>query len=279
MIQWLEKEYRKYFPKQLKGKSKYINALNGLSGIEIGGPSEIFSTKGLLPIYDSIHTLDGCNFSSSTVWEGAIKDGQHYQYALRKKKGYQYIAEGSSLPMINSHTYDFVLSCHNLEHLANPLKAINEWKRITSAKGYLLIVLPHKDKTFDRHRPVTSLQHLLADFALDTPETDSTHFKEIEDLHDISLDTALQDKAQLQQRLKHNLHNRCAHHHVFNTPLVAQMADVAALKIVALDVMYHNIFLLAQKTTEQPDNSYFLSSSYPLYAAGSHYPSDVMVAP
>ena len=40
--------------------------------------------------------------------------------------------------------YDFVFSSHSLEHIANPLKAISEWLRITKKDGYIIIIVPEK---------------------------------------------------------------------------------------------------------------------------------------
>lgn len=276
MIKVLEKIYRSYFPKQLKNKKKYSQLLKGLNGIEIGGPSEIFTDKGLLPIYYNINNLDGCNFSSNTVWEGNIENGLNYKYDPNgSKKGYQYIAEGSSLPMIEDGKYDFLLSCHNLEHLANPLKTLDEWKRVVKEKGYILIVLPHKDLTFDRNRKVTAMAHLIEDFKTNKQEDDSTHFEEVISLHDLTLDKGISDKNELINRVQNNISNRCVHHHVFNTRLVAEMLNEVSMQIIYLDVMYHNIFILAQKKeSEKISNADFISMKNVNYSGKSVYPSD-----
>ena len=47
----------------------------GLKGIEIGGPSSIFSLRGALPVYLFAEKVDGVNFSNKTIWEGKIKEG------------------------------------------------------------------------------------------------------------------------------------------------------------------------------------------------------------
>ena len=33
-------------------------------------------------------------------------------------------------------TYDVLLSSHTLEHIANPLRALSEWKRIVGDDGH-----------------------------------------------------------------------------------------------------------------------------------------------
>lgn len=275
MIKIVEKLYRKYYPKQLKSKAVYQFAMNGKKGIEIGGPSEIFTKKGLLPIYDQLQSVDGCNYSTETVWEGRLTDGADFKYTNKKnKKGIQWVAEGTDLNRISNAQYEVVLSCHNLEHIANPLKALDEWKRILTTRGFILLVLPHKDLTFDHNRSVTTLNHLVSDYRQNTTESDQTHFEEIIALHDLDMDLAIDSKESLKSRLENNIVNRCAHHHVFNTPLVAQLLNEANLQIRQMDVIYHNIFALAQKTPSIPENNSFLSGENVGYSKKHLYPSD-----
>ena len=87
---------------------------------------------------------------NNTVWEGEIKTSAYNYY--QNKSGIQYISEGSNLQAIQDEQYDFLLSCHNLEHIANPLKAVTEWKRIIKKNGVILLVLPDKRFTFDKKR-------------------------------------------------------------------------------------------------------------------------------
>ena len=102
----------------------YRDNLRDKRGIEIGGPSSILKDKGILPIYSVLGSLDGCNYSRETIWEGKLKEGWTYNYQKGKKPGYQYICESVDISPIRSETYDFVLSSHSIEHVANPLKGI-----------------------------------------------------------------------------------------------------------------------------------------------------------
>ena len=246
MLKTLEEKFRSYFPKHLKTKNRYINAIKGLNGIEIGGPSFTFSSKGLLPLYSKINTLDGCNFSSNTVWEGDLNAGKTYNYSKHKESGHQYIAEGNDLKEITDNTYDFVLSCHNLEHFANPLKALYEWKRIMKSGGYLVLVLPNKEKTFDHKREITSLSHLLKDYKENMAETDTTHFEEAIKYHDISMDAGVSSTEEFRERTYKNFENRCIHHHTFNYQLVHDMLKETNFQIISEDLLQINIFALAK---------------------------------
>ena len=193
----------------------------GKSGLEIGGPSSLFSLKGYFPVYLFADRVDGVNFSDNTAWEGRIKEGENYQYY--NKTGYQFIKEATDLTGIADESYDFVLSCHSLEHVANPLKAIAEWNRVLKKDGYMVLVLPDKRYTFDVNRPYTSMEHLVKDYEMGTDESDATHFEEIISLHELKKDEQLSSRDKLEQRLKENKVHRFAHHHVFSFDLLRQM--------------------------------------------------------
>lgn len=59
---------------------RIAKTFKGLKGIEIGGPSNIFSIKGAMPVYLFTAKVDGVNFSNKTIWEGKIKEGENYNY-------------------------------------------------------------------------------------------------------------------------------------------------------------------------------------------------------
>ena len=268
----LEKLFRDIFPKRIKNYNFYKSKFQNLKGLEIGGPSFAFTEKGFLPLYSIITNLDGCNFSEKTVWEGEISSGQNYKYG--NNTGTQFIFDGGNLKLIPNNTYDFVLSCHSLEHMANPIKALEEWKRVIKNNSYVLMIIPHKDNTFDRNRPLTTLDHLINDLENDTKENDTTHFEEVISLHDVSLDAGVKSKEALKKRTLDNINNRCVHHHVFNTPLVAKMVDFAGLRICDIQHFnpFHIIFLL-QKTDMEFTNAAFLSLEHSAYQK-KRFPSD-----
>ena len=166
-------------PVHAKSFHEIESLLHGKNGIEIGGPSQIFTNKGLFPVYPIAGHLDNCNFGGKTVWEGGINEGQTFLFDRHKPAGRQYIVEATAMAGIPSASYDFVLSSHALEHTANPILALSEWIRILKEQGTLVLLLPHKDGTFDHRRPVTTMQHLIADFDSGMAEDDLTHMPEI----------------------------------------------------------------------------------------------------
>jgi ubiquinone/menaquinone biosynthesis C-methylase UbiE len=86
--------------------------------------------------------VDNCVFSFETIWEGKRAEGQTYVYHPLKKKGFNFIREGTDLREIANGAYDFLLSSHSLEHTSNPIKALKEWTRVVKPRGAMIVVLP-----------------------------------------------------------------------------------------------------------------------------------------
>lgn len=68
------------------------------------------------------------------------------------------VSSGDSIP-VEDKSYDFVISSHAIEHFIDPIKTIKEWERIS--KKYIFIVIPHKERTFDKDRDLTKLDDLI----------------------------------------------------------------------------------------------------------------------
>jgi SAM-dependent methyltransferase len=68
------------------------------------------------------------------------------------------VAPGDELPFDES-SYDFVFSSHVIEHFPDPLKALYEWVRV--ARRYVVVIAPHRDRTFDVDNPLTPVAELL----------------------------------------------------------------------------------------------------------------------
>jgi SAM-dependent methyltransferase len=208
----------------------YAHSLRGKKGLEIGGPSSLFSLKGYFPVYLFAGAIDGINYSTDTIWEGHITEGNTYSW--HNRKGYQYIKEATDLSGIADNSYDFILSCHSLEHIANPLKAIAEWVRVLKPGGLFILVLPDKRYTFDIDRPYTTMEHLLEDYRQNTGEEDTTHFSEVISTHNFSMDKGIVSREELEKRVYANAINRCLHHHVFNNQLVQEIMHHFSLTVI-----------------------------------------------
>ncbi|MDR3409390.1 MAG: methyltransferase domain-containing protein, partial [Formivibrio sp.] len=148
---------------------------------------------------------------------------------------------------VDEATYDCVIASHCLEHIANPIKALLEWKRVLRQRGLLLLILPHRGYTFDWRRPITTIEHLREDFRNETPETDLSHLDEVLALHDLSRDLAAGTPEQFRARCLKNAEFRAIHHHVFAPETAAQLVGEAGFSVVRQDVQDMHIITLANK--------------------------------
>ncbi len=82
-----------------------------------------------------------------------------------------------TIPYPNEH-FDFLLNEHVLEHIPDPIRALREWKRVLKSRGVLFLFLPHPERTFDRYRQVTSLDHLREDFDRGSTSSEDAHWDE-----------------------------------------------------------------------------------------------------
>jgi SAM-dependent methyltransferase len=121
--------------------SKFVtDYIGGLSGVEIGAGSH------------NSFFLDAINVDR---YSG---DQTVYKLEERRLSGgsarVDVVAPGDDLPFADD-SYDFVFSSHVIEHFPDPIKALYEWVRV--ARRYVVAVVPHRDRTFDADRPLTSI--------------------------------------------------------------------------------------------------------------------------
>ena len=216
----LARNIRRAFRSPLPDYRAWQALVREKQGIEIGGPTKLFRRD--LPLYRVARSIDGVNFAASTMWEGQLAEGAPYRYA-KGKAGRQFIADATDLARLPAASYDFVLSSNNLEHIANPLKAVGQWLRLLRPGGHLVLVLPKKESNFDHRREITPFAHLLADLAAGTTEHDLTHLDEILARHDYAMTPETADRTTLERRGRANFENRGLHHHVFDAALIEQL--------------------------------------------------------
>ena len=110
-----------------------VSLVEGKRGLEIGGPSEIFQGwYRPLRLYNKVGSLDNCDFSRTKHWSS---HSDSFQFSRFRRPGRIILCDGSNLVGVENGSYDFVLSSHNLEHFANPVKALKEWQRVLPARG------------------------------------------------------------------------------------------------------------------------------------------------
>ena len=234
----------------------------GASTLEIGGPSAKFAHSNILPLYPYVKTLDNVNFAGATLWEQNLLDGGAYSPA-GTPLGIQYLREAVDLQGFTDNRYDLVISSHTLEHLANPVAALREWRRVCRPHGHLILILPHADATFDRRRPITTIAHLLADEANSVDESDAYHAAEVLELHDFRRDPDAQ-KSGFPERIRRNLEYRAMHHHVFDIDLALRtLRETGWNPLAAEGRRPHNMVLIGCNEPLSPTRQVVRKSPFP----------------
>lgn len=154
------------FPRQLRwalsqrqSGSPFVSAhLDGLLGIEIGASAH------------NDYRLRAVNVDRFSDMDSIYK---REELALcGRKKMIDLVAPGDDLPF-RDEAVDFVFASHVIEHFPDPLRALDEWCRV--ARSRVVVVAPHRDRTFDRARELTSTAELL--------ERNASGFASEEDRH------------------------------------------------------------------------------------------------
>jgi SAM-dependent methyltransferase len=78
------------------------------------------------------------------------------------------LADGGDAMHLPAGDYDYVFSSHCLEHLADPVAAIEHWKTRIKPRGVLFLYLPHPDMCY--WRPQHNRKHLHLFWPEDTAE-------------------------------------------------------------------------------------------------------------
>ena len=101
------------------------------------------------------------------------------------------VDDAVTLSSVADCSQDFVIACHILEHLEDPIGALKTWFRVLRPSGLLFMSIPDRRFTFDFHRSATPLAHLLQDHEKGPAWSREAHFAELEqeyrqtyDVHD-----------------------------------------------------------------------------------------------
>lgn len=71
------------------------------------------------------------------------------------------VAVGDDLPF-EDDSYDYLVNSHVLEHFFDPIKTLEEWRRVVKPGGFILSILPHELRVPDESRPADTLENLIA---------------------------------------------------------------------------------------------------------------------
>ena len=86
------------------------------------------------------------------------------------------IGDAQTLDNVADCSYNFLIAAHVIEHMKNPLRALNEWCRVVRPGGLIYLIAPDKRATFDINRVRTSLEHIVLDYILPSADRDYEHY-------------------------------------------------------------------------------------------------------
>jgi SAM-dependent methyltransferase len=118
--------------------------LDGMVGVEIGASAH--NDYGLRAInIDRYPAMD-------TVYK------REEERISGRRRTVDLVAPGHDLPLRDA-TVDFVFASHVIEHFPDPVRALEEWCRVAIKR--VVVVVPHRDRTFDAGRELTPAAELL----------------------------------------------------------------------------------------------------------------------
>lgn len=88
------------------------------------------------------------------------------------------VCDGEMLTPVRSHSVNFVVANHVLEHCQNPLRTIQEWLRVVNDDGIVFMAIPDKRLCFDAERPATPLAHVVDEFEHGAEKNERGHVEE-----------------------------------------------------------------------------------------------------
>ena len=215
-----------------------VSTTSNKLGVEMGGPS---STGAIL--YQHAQSIDNIVFSKNTIWSSHTDEYNYY----RNKKGRVIVNDAVNISRVPNEQYDFVFASHSLEHIANPLKAINEWLRIIKNDGYIIVIVPEKSVCFDHLRNYSKFSTLLTQYEKNVGEDDLSTLPEILLNHDLSMDPPAGDLGTFTKRSLDNFNNRCLHHYVYNDELLMEICSYFKCEFIYNETQGLNRWFIMKK--------------------------------
>jgi SAM-dependent methyltransferase len=128
------------------------------------------------------------------------------------------VDSAETLATLADNSQDFVIANHVIEHLQNPLAALENFLRVLKPNGIVFMAVPDKRYTFDRRRAITPLPDIIRDYQ-DGPEWSlEAHYEDwtryVENV----------PEAELTERVQQHLQNVSEiHFHVWTRQSFAQL--------------------------------------------------------
>ena len=163
------------------------------------------------------------------------------------------VDDGETLATVADGGQDFVIANHFVEHCENPIGAVGHMLRVLKVGGFLYLAIPDKRYTFDRERPVTTIEHLMRDFHEGPGWSRRGHYEEWARLVD-----KIADPAGRERQVETLLARRAAiHFHVWTqAELVDLVAALRRLWPFDVELMFkrdNEVLFILRKTVPRRD--------------------------
>lgn len=165
-----------------------------------------------------------------------------------------FVDDGETLLTQQAESRDFVVANHFLEHTQDPIGVLRRHAEVLRPSGVILMAVPDKARTFDRFRPVTTMEHLIADHEGAASDGYAAHMREwVELVERLSGDAAEARIAEL-TAMQYSIH-----FHTFTrqslTELLRVVRDRYATPVTIEEVVYNHrkgevIFALRKRASD-----------------------------
>ena len=135
--------------------------------------------------------------------------------------------------------FDAIISSHVIEHIANPIKFIQNAKTKLNTNGFILSILPNKDCCWDHIREHTTYEHILNDYISNIQEDDLTHLHE-----NLKTNHPWKSKPNYLDIFTNNFDNRGLHHHCFNPEVTKKMHEYCGFKTLYCNYLSNDLLQL-----------------------------------
>ena len=207
-----------------------LRFFNNKCGVVIGGHLR-WHFKSLIETAEEVINVDSCPSN------------------LEGRTEVDYVTDAANLSFALDGSQDFVCSSHVLEHLANPLKAIGEWKRVIKEEGIIYVGVPDKRYIFDHKRQRTPLSHLIDDFEKGVDQTDKTHISDFLENRD-EKGVCCESGEKLTEHAGEGFESR-VHHHVWIVEDLKEIFEYTDLRILYGPVLHHGTIHIAGQKRRQ----------------------------
>ena len=107
-----------------------------------------------------------------------------------------------------------------MEHIANPIKVLNIWKKCLIPSGCIINIVPNKNCCWDVNREYTTNEHLLQDYISNITENDMTHVEE----------ASCMPRPNFFEEVGECNESRIIHHHVFDVSNLTFIHEYSGFK-------------------------------------------------